>query len=163
MAERKNLQSREKEADRSLVDGYIWCRSLHFGEGTCKYIITLYRNNNNEEAHQFTFDYMAALNKWIPTLGLVCKPCLNDNSGFRYSYICMHWCLVALAGHLKASGNRGERATHWMHLYLCFGSFLSPFCLERELWVRSCLVPKNFYKIFQIPRHIESLYACIEY
>ena len=26
-----------------------------------------------------------------------------------------------------------------------------------------CLVPKKFCKIFQIPRHIESLDACVEY
>jgi len=26
-----------------------------------------------------------------------------------------------------------------------------------------CLVPKKFYKIFQIPRHIESLDTCMKY
>jgi hypothetical protein len=26
-----------------------------------------------------------------------------------------------------------------------------------------CLVPQKFYKIFQIPRHIESLDVCMEY
>jgi len=26
-----------------------------------------------------------------------------------------------------------------------------------------CLVPQKFFKIFQIPRHIESLDVCIEY
>ena len=29
--------------------------------------------------------------------------------------------------------------------------------------LRPCLVSKKFCKIFQIPRHIESLDACIEY
>jgi len=28
---------------------------------------------------------------------------------------------------------------------------------------RPCLVPQKFYKIFQIPRHIESLDVCMEY
>ena len=32
-----------------------------------------------------------------------------------------------------------------------------------ELQLRPCLVPKKFYKIFQILRHIESLDACMEY
>jgi len=29
--------------------------------------------------------------------------------------------------------------------------------------VRPCLVPQKFYKIFKIPRHIESLGVCMEY
>ena len=33
----------------------------------------------------------------------------------------------------------------------------------RYVYSRLCLVPKKFCKIFQIPSHIESLDACIEY
>ena len=60
MAEGRTYKA-EKEADRSLVAGYIRCRYLHFGEGTCKCIIaSVYQNTNNEEAHQFTSDYIVS-------------------------------------------------------------------------------------------------------
>jgi hypothetical protein len=38
----------------------------------------------------------------------------------------------------------------------CFGGYT-------VVGIRPCLLPKKFYKIFQIPRHIESLEACMEY
>ena len=40
----------------------------------------------------------------------------------------------------------------WGHVIACLVSGFRP-----------CLVPKKFYKIFQISRHIESLDAYIEY
>jgi len=52
-----------------------------------------------------------------------------------------------------------------------FPSFISPCGGGAELQAFSilvkehkpCLVPKKFCKIFQIPRHIESLDTCMEY
>jgi len=34
---------------------------------------------------------------------------------------------------------------------------------ERKYTLGPCLVPRKFYKIFHIPRHIESLDTCMKY
>ena len=40
------------------------------------------------------------------------------------------------------------------------GGIIVPAIIE---YLRPCLVPQKFCKIFQIPRHIESLDVCMEY
>jgi len=64
---------------------------------------------------------------------------------------------------LEAIGIVLETHFRFGFLSLLVDTVLRLFFISGSLRLGPCLVPKKFYKIFQISRHIESLDACMEY
>ena len=66
---------------------------------------------------------------------------------------CALFCLFPTAG-------RAQACLPTINFDGLFTYVVFAFCV---VWLRPCLVPKKFCRVFQIPRHIESLDTCMEY